>query len=1233
MPPKGSGAALREEDFRHNEERTKVQCKVCATGVPDELRVWMAPKSAVKHLASDDHKKSLELLEDLRRRRQEMEREREAESAAKDLRALAFAVPSNVQGPIARQSSSGQSLAEKEMWADYAANGAEFDAGDDAEDEHKQQERLRDEARTFGLWNPEKAARELGLGDDDVAGEIVREDEEEDFLAEIIRIAGLQEPEPENILGGAQKSSSPNAEWHPYPSRILFLLDILDNLPRLRISSSLMRVFLWILKESGCKDVPSFDGLRRTQKKIRSEIGIPSIPCMSPLGNVFFMNDPRAIVAQDWANPTTGRLIHVYPEIPEDGIIREIWHAQKWRKTMDLDFLSPMWDGGISHYYVNEVSRLKNGTFIVPIRWVKFKGKVYCDAFSVAFDEQNNATIMDHETSLVSTDDLAENYFGLEQAGAIPKWSEATTEAGHPSRMPHPKRAIAGGDPIYTSFVDYFGDDVSGNRTKSWNKHWNAYFTHRNLPRKLLQQEFHVHFVSTSPNASISEQFREFKATVESTHTEPVRVEDENGQSTRFCIHVNAGPSDNPMQSEVTGHIGGKGNRFCRKCEVGGTQKEKATDEGYHALFEPGTPRTKERIIVELQNQVKLACSGVASHVKESQTRTGVKDVYTQHWIDGLISRFKELKRDEPDRTDEEIQTELVQWTLDNEEKIYSAFLTMKGFDPTTDTPVEILHTILLGIVKYIWHVSHTPWTAEQKATYSVRLQATETDGLSIHAIRANYIMQYAGSLIGRQLKTIAQTNVFHIHDIVSEHKFMAWKATGELSALLWFPEIRNIAEYRRDLKVAVANVLDIFAMIDPSKIITKIKLHLLAHVDDDAVGFGPLVGVATEIYEGFNAIFRYCSILSNHLAPSRDIAAQLGDQEGLKHRLTGGWWHCDGDANWTRAGPGVRHFLAAHPVLQKLLGWSDGTPLKPGSVKLSPIPRGQKERVNHPLRDTAAARALNYGFYGADSTWQKCVSCVGQSQDECFVGSWVFVEMSEGPVKTGRVSDILADKGGTGIVILELFQVLSTRDETFGMPVLVRRDSETTFLITPVKSVMFKVNVQHACHTAKCAATGIRQQMQERLASDNTEKFIEHNSLDRFIINSHAFHNAHLLRATLPRDLLAPIPLFDDRKGKHDELAAQLRDKQDTLVAKRKRKATEGEAEGPEKPRKRQKRKPKKAREPAPVIQGLVAGRPKRVITKTARAAAQAVADMVSESELGSDDSELYQFSDDASD
>ncbi|KAJ6596499.1 hypothetical protein B0H10DRAFT_1696043, partial [Mycena sp. CBHHK59/15] len=103
---------------------------------------------------------------------------------------------------------------------------------------------------------------------------------------------------------------------------------------------------------------------------------------------------------------------------------------------------------------------------------------------------------------------------------------------------------------------------------------------------------------------------------------------------------------------------------------------------------------------------------------------------------------------------------------------------------------------------------------------------------------------------------------------------------------------------------------------------VTKYKLQVLPHLPDDIRRFGPAILYATEGFECWNAIFRLCSVLSNHQAPSRDIGVTLADMERFKHQASGGWWKPEGSQDYVQAGHEVTSFLQKNKELQRRLGW-----------------------------------------------------------------------------------------------------------------------------------------------------------------------------------------------------------------------------------------------------------------------------------------------------------------------
>lgn len=159
----------------------------------------------------------------------------------------------------------------------------------------------------------------------------------------------------------------------------------------------------------------------------------------------------------------------------------------------------------------------------------------------------------------------------------------------------------------------------------------------------------------------------------------------------------------------------------------------------------------------------------------------------------------------------------------------------------------------------------------------------------------------------------------------------------------------------------------------------------------DDIRRFGPILGAVTEIFECYNGVFRQCSIYSNRLAPSRDIALELAQQESFKHRLLGGFWHSRGDRDeWVSSGPMVLDFMRNHPMIQRHIGWTEQKTL--GSIKLTPYKKGTREHMLISWKDSIASRAVNSGNFNArDKRWIGCLHAVSQSGEACPAGSWVF--------------------------------------------------------------------------------------------------------------------------------------------------------------------------------------------------------------------------------------------------
>ncbi|KAJ3781108.1 hypothetical protein GGU10DRAFT_278178 [Lentinula aff. detonsa] len=920
-------------------------------------------------------------------------------------------------------------------------------------------------------------------------------------------------------------------DYWPYKNKTTFLLDILDNLPRLRLSSSHLKMILWVMRNSNPKDVPSYKALRNEQAQLQDLCGIPTTQYKSQNGDIYYLNDVSDMLKKNFENPEIAQHIIFHPEDTDGAPRSEFTQFSRMREHPEQ--LTPSFRKGDRQFYVDELAMLFNGRLVIPLIWVNVKGEVHAYCRTVTLESAG--LVVGESEERILTDEFSMNLPEIVESTGSLKFA-----ASFASAMPNKYRELDKDEDHVVVWMPVWADDVSGARSKQYQKHVNVYMCNGSLPGKLVQQEYHVNFVGSSQQVSATEMLGSVMKQVESTHANPIKCYNAvTGRYCRFRIQVPYLPADNPQQSEECSHIGHNGTFPCRVCHIGGTYTEKESDTGYESFYNVGKLRSADETRDAILEQIRLASRGIASHVEVVRVASGAIDKTAEYWIQILLSKSSELKRKDPHRPVDDISAELLRWLSTQTKQPYNPLLDTKYLDPSQDTPVENLHTYLLGHEKYAWYHMHTSWDESTQALFTIRLQSTDTNGLTIPPIRSAYMMQYRNGLIGKHFKTLMQTVVFHIQDIVSEKQFTLTKALGELGAALWIAEIDDLEQYLEDLQVLIDNALDAWALIDPAKILKKIKLHLLKHLPAHIRKFGPSVRFSTEVFECFNAVFRMCSVLSNHQAPSRDIALKNGELGRLKHIISGGYWVRNSRAEC--AGENVVALLHTTPILQQHLGWASTRQLKPGSIRCP----GRDRRTQLTGRDTKAFNAAStYVVVSPSSSWIVGTHVVSQSEDVCPVGSWVIDRHF-----IAQIIEILhsSEAGHTlDLVTLREFMLSEVLHHYYEMPVLYEPEKQD--LVVNSQTIQFIINVQHDCRAAGCNATGSVRQRQERMDSDRDLSCIKHvSNVERYIVNTHALHNAARLRRYLPRYLTVPRPLFRNRAEWHAEIAVALRVTQST--------------------------------------------------------------------------------------
>ncbi|KAJ3785642.1 hypothetical protein GGU10DRAFT_427831 [Lentinula aff. detonsa] len=671
-------------------------------------------------------------------------------------------------------------------------------------------------------------------------------------------------------------------------------------------------LFLWLLRVNGVPDVPSVKTMKTLNEAIQKMCGIDTLCYDGALGNRYYVNSLAQMIAQEMSNPQVHPKLHFYPE-DSSPHLSQARQAQCWLHEAPNELLTPIY---ADEWYM-----------LYPL--ITSESELAATQFLKNFEElKTNSEPLyklphpSHLLEVLSADRQTKN-----------AWSFTDPVEGNHWRK------LADGHRVVSFPIWMHCDDTSGNVSKKWNKHNSFLFTAAGLPRHESSKEYNVHFLSTSniapPLKMLDSVIDQLKAAQEHgiwawncKTKEPILV----------LPWVLALLGDNPMQSEFAGHIGLCGKYFCRVCWVKDPEPGNTDDDDHQ------TTNTNQS-----QSSASEDTSSSESPPKRQSKKKKTKFVETFAQMVEHVSSF--------------IRAALEHEIQNLPAEVTSPVWHIKGLDPHHDTPVEILHVVLLGFLKYMWWdlVNQVKNQDKLKKLLEIRLMS----------------LDYSGSLTGRDFRVIAQIAPFVIHDLnIGDSCREAWLALSQLVPLIWQPEIDNIDEYMETLEHEINNFLLCVARWT-SRWFNKPKFHIIIHLALHIQRFGPAMLFATEAFESFNAVIRAKT-------PSCDIALTFAQGNRIRHLLS------------HTMGSGPASLVSSANTMTHYLGLDSKKPQKPaGLVSLKdtgPLPFGSTLTGSvMPLYNIYPEHVRQFSHF------LKCSQVVMADGSACSVGSFFIGRNSSG--------------------------------------------------------------------------------------------------------------------------------------------------------------------------------------------------------------------------------------------